>query len=445
MRLVTVWPWARHVGWVRYVGRMRTAEPDWSRWQRPLPTAAQRRLDVWVALVVLALAVVMIVLINSMGAFAFGDAPSLAEQFVWGAALSVPLAVRRRYPVAVLIILSVVFIAAQARQIGDNNTPSVALFLAVYSVGAWERNRKAALWSRIIVIIVMFGWLAVGLFHTLFEPRPDFPDAAGPLDPFLASVLLNIVVNIVYFWSAYGFGNMAWLSARREAEIEERAAQLRRSQEQNTRGAIIAERLRIARDLHDVVAHHVSVMGVQAGAARRVLDKDPELAREALQTVESTARTAIGELRGLLGVLRAEDVEPPAETHEASPGLDQLDELVTSARAAGLQVTHGVYGEPRPVPQGVALSAYRVVQEALTNVVKHAGARQAEVRVRYLDNALEIEVTDDGRGPGKSKDGGFGLVGMRERVAVHGGELEAGPRRDAGYRVRASLPVGGDA
>jgi signal transduction histidine kinase len=429
---------------VRYLGRMRTAEPDWSRWRRPLPTAAQRRLDVWVALVVFVGALVMIVLINSMGAFAFGDAPSLLEQFVWGVALSAPLAVRRRHPVPVVVILSVVVIAAQVRHIADNNTLSVALFLAVYTVGAWERNRKAALWSRVGVIIVMCAWMMVTVFEALTSPRPEFPDAAGPLDPFLSALLLNIVINIVYFWGAWGFGNMAWLSARRQAEIENRAEQLRRSQEQNTRGAIVAERLRIARDLHDVVAHHVSVMGVQAGAARRVLDKDPELAREALQTVESTARTAIGELRGLLGVLRAEDAEPP-DTHGASPGLDQLDELVTTARAAGLQVTHGVYGEPRPVPQGVALSAYRVVQEALTNVVKHAGARQAEVRVRYLDHALEIEVTDDGRGPGKPAEGGFGLVGMRERVAVHGGELEAGPRRNAGYRIRASLPVGGDA
>jgi signal transduction histidine kinase len=424
---------------------MRTAEPDWSRWRRPLPTAAQRRLDIWVALAVLVGALVMITLINSMGTFPFGDAPSLLEQFIWGVALSAPLAVRRSHPMPVVVILSVVVIAAQVRHIGDNNALSVALFLAVYTVGAWERNRMAALWSRIGVIILMFGWMGVSPLVTGSAPRPDFPNAAGPLNPYLAALILNIVVNIVYFWAAYGFGNMAWLSARREAELEDRAEQLRRSQEKNTRGAIIAERLRIARDLHDVVAHHVSVMGVQAGAARRALDKDPELAREALQTVERTARTAIGELRGLLGVLRAEDADESAETHEASPGLDQLDELVTSARAAGLDVTHGIYGEPRPVPQGVALSAYRVVQEALTNVVKHAGARQAEVRVRYLDNALEIEVTDDGRGPDKNNGGGFGLVGMRERVAVHGGELEAGPRRDIGYRVRASLPVGGEA
>jgi signal transduction histidine kinase len=416
-------------------------EPDWSRWRRPHPTAAERRSDVWVALIVLACAMIMIVLINSVGAFAFGDAPSLLEQLAWGVGLSVPLAVRRRYPLAVLIIVSVMFIAAQARHIGDNTTPSVSLFLAVYTIGAWGRNRDVARWARTGVIVVMGAWLALAFYEASVSPRPDFDDAAGPLDPFFAALLLNLVINIVYFVSAYVFGNMAWLSARRQAELGYRADELRRSQEQNTRGAIVAERLRIARDLHDVVAHHVSVMGVQAGAARRVLDRDPELAREALQTVEHTARTAIDELRGLLGVLRAEEADQPADTHGVSPGLAQLDELVSNARATGLEVRHGVYGEPRPVPEGVALSAYRVVQEALTNVVKHAGARNAEVRVRYLDQALEVEVTDDGRGRDRASGGGFGLVGMRERVAVHGGELEAGPRREAGYRVRASLPV----
>jgi signal transduction histidine kinase len=417
-------------------------EPDWDRWRRPGPTPAQRRHDVWIALAVLAGALGMTVLINSMGAFAFGAAPRLAEQLGWGAVLSAPLAVRRRFPTAVLVVVGALFIAAQVRQIGDNLVPSIALFLAIYTEGAWQRNRTLARWSRIGVIAAMFGWLLVSLLSATPLPRAEeFTDAAGPLDPVLAAVLYSFVFNGMFFLSAYGFGDMAWLSARRQAELAERAEQLRESQEQNTHGAIVAERVRIARDLHDVVAHHVSVMGVQAGAARRALDKDPALTRASLQTVEETARSAIGELRGLLGVLRAADPEPEAETFPASPGLGQVPELVSSARSAGLDVRHGVYGEPWPVPEGVALSAYRVVQEALTNVVKHAGAHSAEVRVRYLDSSLEIEVTDDGRGAARVAGRGFGLVGMRERIAVHGGELEAGPRRDAGYRVRASLPV----
>ncbi|WP_433271646.1 sensor histidine kinase [Actinosynnema sp. CS-041913] len=421
-------------------------EPVWSQWRRPRPTAAQQRHDGWLTLAVVVGAVVSAILVNSMGAFAAGGAPHLAEQLVWSIAVNVPLVVRRRFPLTVLLVVSALFIAGQARQIGDNMVPSIALFIAMYTVGAWARDRTVARRGRVAVIVVMFGWLAYGLVRFLLQPTPPFEGAAGPLDPLLASVLYGIVFNLLFFLSAYFFGDMAWLSARRQAELVHRAEQLRRSQEQNTRGAIVAERVRIARDLHDVVAHHVSVMGVQAGAARRVLDRDPKLAQEALRTIEDTARTAIGELRGLLGVLRAEsseDVLDVAEGERSSPGLDQLPELATMARRAGLDVDHGVYGEPRPVPEGVALSVYRIVQEALTNVVKHAGARKADVRVRFLETSLEVEVADDGRGRSgaPARSGGFGLVGMRERVAVHGGELEAGPRRDGGYLVRARFPA----
>jgi signal transduction histidine kinase len=418
-------------------------EPVWAQWRRPGPTPAQRRHDVWLALAAMAGAVVVTALVNSMGASPWDGGPSLAEQSAWGAALTLPLAARRRFPLTVLFVVGALLVAAQARQVGDNLVPSVALFLAIFSAGAWGQDRTRARWARIAVIVAMFGWLGVSLVKFLLAPTPPFEGAAGPLDPVLATALYGIGFNLLFFLSAYFFGELAWVSARRQAELEHRAEQLRRSQEQNTRGAIVAERVRIARDLHDVVAHHVSVMGVQAGAARRVLDRDPDLAREALRTVEDTARTAIGELRGLLGVLRAdpeEAADQPGET--SSPGLDQLPELADQARSAGLDVEHGVYGEPRPVPEGVALSVYRIVQEALTNVVKHADARKADVRVRFLENSLEVEVADDGRGRGsRSGGGGFGLVGMRERVAVHGGELEAGPRRDAGYRVRARFPA----
>jgi signal transduction histidine kinase len=413
---------------------------DWDRWARPGPTRVQRVRDFWLGLAVIAGALVVTVLVNSMGAFYVDSVPSLAEQCVWTVAMTVPLVVRTRFPLVVVLVVGVVFIAAQARQIGDNLVPSITLFLAIYTVGAWERNRVVARWVRVTVIVAMFGWLGVAMARALVEPHPGFPDAAGPLDPFLSVFLYNIGFNLLFFLSAYFFGNMAWLSARRQAQLEHGAEELRRSQEQNTRGAVVAERVRIARDLHDVVAHHVSVMGVQAGAARRVLDRDRDTASDALRAVEETARVAIGELRGLLGVLRADEpgrVVAPADAH---PGLAQLPELVSTARSAGLEVDYGVYGEERPVPDGVAMSAYRVAQEALTNVVKHAGASRVDVRVRYLTGTLEVEVTDDGRG-GLVTGTGFGLLGMRERVAVYGGELEAGPRPDAGYRVRVALPI----
>ena len=421
---------------------MTTSEPVWTQWRRPPPTRDQQRADVGVAVGVLLCALAMIVLVNSMGAFSLGAAPHMGEQLAWGIAVTVPLFVRRRYPLAVLLVVSVLFIAAQARHVGDNLVPSVALFLAIFTTGAWERNRVVARWARIVVIVVMFLWLGFGLVRFLIGPAPPFENAAGPLDPVLASVLYGVGFNLLYFLTAYFIGDLAWLSARRLAELEFQSERLRLSQEQNTHGAIVAERVRIARDLHDVVAHHVSVMGIQAGAARRVLDTDGDQAREALRTVEQTARTAIGELRGLLGVLRADDADSSATV---APGLDDLPELLETARSAGLEIEHGVYGDARPVPDAVALSAYRVVQEALTNVVKHAGARKVDVRVRFLTAALEVEVADDGRGRTTAAAGGFGLVGMRERVAVHDGEFEAGPRRGAGYLVRASLPTGADA
>lgn len=415
-----------------------SGETDWDAWERPRPDAARRRADVWLALAAFAGGVVVTTLVNSAGAFYLGEPPSFLEQLLWTAGLTAPLAVRTRYPILALVIVGAVFIVGQVRQNGDTLTPSIALFLALYTVGAWEPNRTLARWSRIAVIVAMFGWLGISLVLAIVGERPDFPGASGPIDPVLASVLYSILFNLLFFLSAYFFGSMAWLSARREAQLHHSADQLRRSQEQNLRGAVVAERVRIARDLHDVVAHHVSVMGVQAGAARRVLGKDPDAASGALSAVEETARVTLRELRGLLGVLRAdEQAAAPADAH---PGLGQLGDLVESARTRGLAVDFGVYGDQRPVPDGVALSAYRVVQEALTNVVKHARARHVDVRVRYLADSLEVEVTDDGTG-GRSPGVGFGLVGMRERVAVHGGELVVGPKEGSGYRVRATLPT----
>lgn len=411
-------------------------EPEWTEWRRPGPTPAQRRRDIGIAVIVLLCAVEVTVLVNSIGGYVFKDPPTLPVQLAWTVALCAPLVVRRRYPLAVMLVVSALFIAAQANRSADTLVPSGILFLAIFTAGAWEQNRVVARWSRIGVIVAMFLWLGFSLVRALLGPKGDFEKAAGPLDPVLASVLYGLEFNIFFFLFAYVVGEMAWSSARRQAQLEFRAEELRLSQERNTAGAIAAERLRIARDLHDVVAHHVSVMGIQAGAARRVLDSDPAMARDVLQTVEQTARTAINELRGLLGVLRA----GTQEDLRSAPGLDDLPELFDNARAAGLEVSHGVYGSPREVSSGVALSAYRVVQEALTNVVKHADAQHVDVRMRFLDSALEVEISDDGRGRG-APGAGFGLVGMRERVAVHGGSLEAGPRRDAGYLVRVSLPT----
>jgi signal transduction histidine kinase len=229
------------------------------------------------------------------------------------------------------------------------------------------------------------------------------------------------------------------------AELEARAARLEREREEKAERAVIDERARIARELHDVIAHNVSVMVVQASAGEELFDTDPGRARESLAAVASTGRAALTELRRLLGVIRAEEEGVEAPAYAPQPGIEYVDELVRQVRQAGLAVELSVLGEPRELPEGVGLCAYRIVQEALTNTLKHAHASHAEVSVRYVDDALELQVLDDGHGvppTAGAENGGHGLIGMRERVALFNGELTAQPRSAAGgYEVRARLPL----
>jgi signal transduction histidine kinase len=256
----------------------------------------------------------------------------------------------------------------------------------------------------------------------------------------------DVIGNAASFAIPWGVGLYVRGRRRRTAELEERAERLERERELLALQAVTEERGRIARELHDVVAHAVSVITVQAGAARRVLHADPDAAAEAMGQVEATGRQALAELRRLVGVLRTGG--EPGEGLAPQPGLDDLDALVDEARRAGLPVERRVEGAPRPVPAAVGLSAYRIVQEALTNTRKHAGPATAEVVVDYGADDIVIRVTDDGRGAAAHLDatpasGGHGIVGMRERVAVFGGDLRVGPRGTGGWAVEARLPVEG--
>jgi signal transduction histidine kinase len=215
---------------------------------------------------------------------------------------------------------------------------------------------------------------------------------------------------------------------------------LEQEQETRARAAVAEERARIARDLHDVVAHSMSVIVVQAGAERLALPEEATSTREVLQSIEETGRQALVEMRRLVEMLRKDDEELALAPQ---PSLAHLELLVEQVREAGLPVELSVEGEPRALPPGVDLSAYRIVQEALTNALKHAGPARARVTIRYAANQLELEVGDDGAGTtGGADGGGHGLVGMRERVAVFGGVLEADRRLEGGYRLRATLPLG---
>jgi signal transduction histidine kinase len=247
-------------------------------------------------------------------------------------------------------------------------------------------------------------------------------------------------------WISVVFG-IAWLvgfafsgATRQAEEAKERARSAEREREERARLAVSEERARIARELHDVVGHSVSVMTVQASAVRRLLKPEQEREREALLIVEQTGREAMAEMRRMVGVLRRPE-EAPALAPQ--PSLEHLDKLVEHARESGLPVTLTVEGDAVQLPAGVDLTAYRLVQEGLTNALKHARAKNAEVVVRYSNGFVELSVTDDGTGDGGGDSGGHGLVGMRERISVYGGNLEAGPQPEGGYRLRATLPVSG--
>jgi len=223
--------------------------------------------------------------------------------------------------------------------------------------------------------------------------------------------------------------------------LEARAARLEREREENARAAVAAERARIARELHDMVAHAVSVIVVKAEAADAVLDRQPEIAHAQLAAIQRTGRQAIAEMGRLLGMLRQDGA---ANELAPQPSLDQLDALLEQIRSAGLPTEIQVHGEPRPLAPSVDLAAYRLVQEALTNALKHAGpAATATVDVGYTHDTVAIEVGDTGRGS-NGTDGGHGLIGMRERVALYGGTLKTGPRPGGGFCVAATLPIDPD-
>ena len=246
-------------------------------------------------------------------------------------------------------------------------------------------------------------------------------------------VVASIIFGIV--WAiAFGVGR----KSVEADEAKERATRAEREREERARVAVADERARIARELHDVVGHSVSVMTVQASAVRRLLLPEQQREREALLVVERTGREALAEMRRMVGVLRRPE-EAPALAPQ--PSLEHLDKLVAQAREAGLPVELRVEGDSVQLPAGVDLTAYRLIQEGLTNTIKHARATRAEVLVRYTGDHVELAVSDDGDGSGSGDGGGHGLVGMRERVSVYGGELEAGSTPSGGYRLRARLPI----
>ena len=331
----------------------------------------------------------------------------------------VPLAWRRRHPAPVFVVTLVCALTFAAVPYG-NGAESFGVLIGLYTLAAHCPPRRSLL-----------GLLAALIAVAIVMLR--YPGDVGPAE---------LVGNAVVFVTAWALGNNLRTRRAYTAELEERAAGLERERAAQTLVAVTTERRRIARELHDVVAHNVSVMVVQAGAARRMVDRDPAAACAAIEAVEATGRAAMTEMRRLVDVLR-EDNEPSGEL-VPQPGVDQVPVLIEAIRGAGLPVELVVEGEPRSLPPGLDLSAYRIVQEALTNTLKHAGRATARVLLRYGDEGLDVYVDDNGRGPSLAADAsehaGHGLLGMRERIALFGGQLAAGPRRGGGYQVVARLP-----
>jgi signal transduction histidine kinase len=333
-------------------------------------------------------------------------------------AFTTPLLVRRRFPVGALLAVGIAVAAStfvDGRLISDNFFAFLVGLSASVLFGMRPKRSEA---------VGGFAFLmAVGGIIVLNDPR----GAPG-----------DFLWNFVTFAIAWIIGLSVAGKFREVDEARERAARAEHEREERARLAVADERARIARELHDVVGHSVSVMTVQATAVRRTLEPDQVKEREALLVVEQTGREALAEMRRVVGVLRRPE-EAPALAPQ--PSLEHLDRLLESAREAGLPVELRVEGTPVQLAAGLDLTAYRLVQEGLTNALKHARAQQAEVVVRYADGHVELSVSDDGPGGGDGDKGGHGLVGMRERISVYGGELEAGPRPEGGYLLSARLPI----
>ena len=343
--------------------------------------------------------------------------------------VAVPVVFRRKYPVAAYYTA----IAAGGLQVALDLRPSatdVAILILLYTLAAYT-PRRTSIWGLAVCLsgsaVGVLRWLSL-IDHSLLEWLTVAAMLfAGP------ALLAWVLGDSMRYRRAY------------YASLEDRAARLEAERDAQVQIAAAAERARIARELHDVIAHNVSVMVVQADGASYALDTEPARAREALAAISGTGRQALAEMRRLLGVLRREGDVASSE-RAPQPGIGELGELLDQARGAGLPVSFTVEGDPQPLPGGVALAAYRIVQESLTNTRKHAGpVVSASVLLRYSPDAVVLTISDDGWGDlgGTALPGapGHGLTGMRERVAVYGGSVTAGPRSGGGFEVVATLPL----
>jgi signal transduction histidine kinase len=329
---------------------------------------------------------------------------------------AVPYFFRRRAPLAVFLISVSALVLLSIRDY-PSQAQAQTLIVGTFTVGSHSAGIKRA--TAVAAIGLSFLIIAIA----------GIPETNGG----------NLISSIAIFMASYFFGSTVRNRRLYMQQLEERAATAELEKDEEAKRAVANERLRIAQDLHDVVAHSMGVIAVQAGVGAHVIDNDPAEAKKSLEAIATTSRSTLTEIRRMLGVLR----EDEAAQYAPAPGLADLDRLVSDVGAAGLDVNVETEGDSTNLPPGVDFTAYRIVQESLTNVLKHAGPAHAYVRLDFEPTTLRIEVCDDGRGVnGRAQAGGHGLLGMRERVGVYGGEFDAGPRAGGGYRVAVTLPYG---
>ena len=402
------------------------------------PTERDLRQDVVLAVVMLVGGVISAALSTIAGVYGDEQAP------LWWALLAVvgisaPLIVRRRHPAQVAIVIALVMFVSVTLRVPELYAVNIAMFVALYTVGAWMNDRRRAFFVRAGIILGMFIWLIVVMYRDAIDEAGEADVAAGFFSPYVAFMMIQLLLNVLYFGGAYYFGERSWHAAAQRFALEQRTRELEAEREITAAQAVALDRVRIARELHDVVAHHVSVMGVQAGAARLVIDGDPEQAKQVLAGIEQASREAIGDFRQLLETLR--DPGDEGSDEPSSIGLADIERLAQASTDAGLPTDYAVIGEPVPVSSTVAVNLYRIAQEALTNARRHAGTgASADLRLRWMPDAVELEIVNTGRTVGVLRPG-LGQLGMRERALASGGEIELQPRPQGGFRVRVAVPV----
>ena len=425
-------------------------------WERPRPPVGRQ--DVLLAATVAVVGLVSLELVRSVGALERLTTPWPVQSLavLTGAALLVG---RRRWPLAVAALAAthMLVVGVTMPEVMGQFTLQLVYFVAILSGVSWARDRRLMTGVIGAIVLAMFIWIA--LQFAVGSAIQDLVDDSrgtardGIIGPIPAAVALTLVINAAYFGGAVLGGQIAWRNARQKALLAEQAATIRAQSDTLRRRAVTDERLRIARELHDVVGHHVSVIGIQAAAARRVIDRDPDAAATALGDIERSSREAVTQMRSLLGTLRDLGEEPgDREDRAPEPGVEDLPALAAERTAAGLatelDVVESSPGAAQQLPASLGLSLYRVAQEALANTTRHSTARSARVVLRVEDRTpapyAEVEVVDDGRPRGATSGSGLGHLGMRERAAGMRGEVEIGPRPTGGYRVRVRVPLEAD-